>query len=56
MKKKIYKHLAKSEDDIQKGKVQTVDKAFEAIKKELTVYEQIKLGIEQAIDYEKTKK
>jgi hypothetical protein len=52
-KENVYKHLEKTKDDIQNSKIQSADELFEAVKEELTVYEQIKLGINQAIDYEK---
>lgn len=52
----IYKHLAKSEEDIKNGKVQKAEDAFEEGKQELSVYEQIKLGLQQAIEIEKTNK
>ena len=52
-KENVYKHLEKTKDDIQNRKIQSADELFEAVKEELTVYEQIKLGINQAIDYEK---
>lgn len=52
-KENVYKHLEKTKDDIQNSKIQSADELFEDVKEELTVYEQIKLGINQAIDYEK---
>ena len=52
-KENVYKHLEKTKDDIQNSKIQSTDELFEDVKEELTVYEQIKLGINQAIDYEK---
>lgn len=52
-KENVYKHLEKAKDDIQNSKIQSTDELFEDVKEELTVYEQIKLGINQAIDYEK---
>ena len=52
----IYKHLAKSEEDIKNGKVQKAEDAFEEWKQELSVYEQIKIGLQQAIEIEKTNK
>jgi len=52
-KENVYKHLEKTKDDIQNSKIQSAEELFEDVKEELTVYEQIKLGINQAIDYEK---
>ena len=47
-----HKYFAKLEDD----KPQKTEDTFEEGKEKLSVYEQIKLGIQQAIEFERTNK
>ena len=55
-KENLYKNLANSGEGIENGKEQNVRDASEKGKQELSVFEQIKLGIQQAIEVERTNK
>ncbi|MBP3627820.1 MAG: hypothetical protein J6J39_07290 [Clostridia bacterium] len=55
-KENLYKPHTKSKGDIKNDKVQKNEESFEEGKQELSVYEQIKLGIQQAIEVERTNK
>ena len=55
-KENPYKNPTSSGGEIKNDKVQKAADAFEEGKQELSVYEQIKLGIQQAIEVERTNK
>lgn len=55
-KENPYKNPTSSGGEIKNDKVQKAEDAFEEGKQELSVYEQIKLGIQQAIEVERTNK
>ena len=55
-KENPYKNPTNSGGEIKNGKVQKSEDAFEEGKQELSVYEQIKIGLQQAIEFEKKNK
>ena len=55
-KENLSKNPTSSGEEIKNDKVQKIEDTFEEGKEELSVYEQIKLGIQQAIEFERTNK